>query len=433
MSLDYAKFAGGTGFTAEALRPFADTEHGVAFLEKHLHPPGPPINSLDGIPDHDAMSSVVSEYRLSDTIGAPAGATTTWNTYIVFMPNLRYTAVYWSWETGSPFPTAPTGYVENSQFPWNDTVVSTMSRLRAVARSSTVYFNAPSVADQGTVFAAQLRNSTKEVNPPETDNTSEPFSQADLGELATDGDSILMMSNRSYMAPAKTGCYLSYGYTNPTQVYKPAFGTNNKVTAGNPVVYRTHLTYRAGNTDYHLIRGGATPFLDMSFGHVLFKGMSPQATLELKTFFDLEVIPSPGSSWSPFVTSGAEPDGRAMESVFKIRHHMADAYPSAANFLGALGSTLLSLGKTMLPSLGQALGSMLTGTSPQQQPPQPAARPPGLTVRQVPVPAPRFSIQNQKRLAPVAPPRRKQASQQPAQQQGGGGRRRRRRQRPRRQ
>lgn len=400
MSLDYAKFSTGLGFSNGNLRPYAESAHGAAFLEKYLHPPGPPLESINGIPDKDSMSSALVEYRLPDTIGPPTFTTQkTWDCLIVTLPNMRYHSVVFKWLTGSAFPTAQV--ITNDEFVFNDANIrQTMSRIRAVARSTTFYFNAPSLSDQGMVYAAQTRstNSTTTPNATPATGTTFPYCIADLGRLSQEPDFLTMMSNKSYMGPAKGaardkegggGVYLPHGFSQPTQPYLPAYGTQISSTGqeqARAFITHVHYTDPAG-VSVSVSLGESPPFMDMSYGYTMFKGISVDATISVKTWMDFEVIVAPRGLWTPFITSGAEPDEKAMESAYRIKYHMSDAYPGSHNFLGALGGLLSTLAPA-IPGIITGIGSLFNKPAPPTPAAAPVAAPRRINVV-APTPAPR--------------------------------------------
>jgi hypothetical protein len=395
-----AKFAKGVGFNNEELKPFAESPEGVAFLEKHLHPPGY-TPGVEGVPDRDGMASVVVDYKDAFTVSKPATGTGNWNCLLLSAPNLQASSYYWTWRDGDTSMGTAQVHKIPAVLAGTLNVTPNISRIRPIARSTTAYLNAPALADQGMVYGVQWKPNIsadiKEVS------TSVYLPVADLfaNKLPADGDAIVGMSSKAYMGKAREGCYISHSYTQPTVSYKDT-STRTVALASSQVAYTVHLHYQDGISDaatefVPFSQEGGYQYDDMSAGWILFKGLSDTASVEFKVFYMIEACVPQASSWAPFVTDGAIPDGRAMDNAYKIRHYMQDAYPSANNFLGALGSVLSKIGQWLLPSVAHAaqagLGSVAQRLAPTPAPraiqPTPAPRP--APRQQAPVPAPRKS------------------------------------------
>jgi hypothetical protein len=411
MSLDYSKFSGGLGFTKEALTPFADTAHGVSFLEKHLHPPGGAITGIDGVPDRDALSSVPMEYRLAYTEGPPTDGTGNWSCLAVTLPSVKTQAVVFKWRVNDPiFPSRPT-LQTNTNFVWEDALIrNTFARTRGVSRSTTVYFNAPALADQGTVYACQQRAAVTYSIPTQapTSGITYPAAKADIGRLDRDGEFITMMSPKALMTLAKGlagdggGVYTSNGFSQPTLPYKESGASAlGAITpeGGFQTGWRglVRWEFPTGGSTGEVDLGPQIAFDDFSFSYILFVGISETASLEFKHYYGLEAVPAPRSPFCPFLTPGAEPDEKAMESAYKIRFHMQDAYPSSRNFLGALGGILSKVAPVAL----NLLGGLFNNSTPAQSAPVAAPRAlPAPPPRPAPRPAPRAAPRAQPQAAP---------------------------------
>jgi len=405
---DYTRFAGGIGFSAENLKPFAASPNGVAFLEKYLHPPGPPIKTVEGLPDRDAQASVAMEFRNAHTVAAPALATNTWDVLIVSLPGTKHPVVYWAYPTGSSatgIVPANMSFVNNNVLPFTPNDANDLQRVRTFAKSLTVYFNAPALSDQGTVYAAQTRIGTS-VGAASTLAAGDPRVLFDFGTLSGSGENILMLSPKAYMGKARDGIYVSHGYSEPVIQYQSVLGNR---TDGSVATPRRYIP----GYQWHNLESGADltefdpnrfemPASAMTTGVILFTGMALTTTLELKVYEDIEGIAAPNGHFAPFMTPGAEPDEVAMESAYKIRYHMSDAYPSALNFLGALGALLPKI----LPVAGSILSSLFgPKNTTAVAPPVVAASVPTPRITPRPQAAPRQPVPLPRLPRPVPAPR----------------------------
>lgn len=393
--MDSGEFAAGRGFNKTNLAAHASTTDGLAWLAKYLHPPGVSLGTVKGMPDRNCMSSSTMEWTLQHTIVPPAGITAaqTWSCQLVTTPSLETPGVALTWVTTDAGQVITT-VLDNDFIDLTtvEKIKALASRSRLIALSSTIELNAPAVADQGAVFAANIRAERTQTPMP----AKSAFGVSD--ELETihtlNGSDVTTLSAKSYTGKAKHGVYLPATLSQADNPYRTSYSTDPE---GTDLPFQRVLRLRrADGTSYvTVIRG--MPWADFGVGMVLFTGLSASATLAVKSVVAAEAIPSPRSAWLPFLSPGAAPDSKAVDSAATIRHSMPDAFPAAANFWGALGSALLALAPTVLTGISHWLTGRAS-TQAQEQRPQAVVRP---------VPAPRrrpAEASGQARQAPTRIP-----------------------------
>jgi len=386
-----------TGTNGTGANPFAidynklgSTDTGRAWLEKAIHPPGQAVGQVRGMPDNETYPSTVVEFRNTETVASP-NSTDVWNCLFLVQPNAEYPFLYWKWASSESDPTIAT-------LATNDTTVVNPSynfdqwdydvaRWRQLYGSATIELNAPAVADQGMVYCAQQRLEQLDSSVYESAGAvglPQRNAQAIMIEsLPTQPNVLAQISPKFYKQKATKGAFTVLGMCQPVNRY--VVGNSPETSYGSTDQFHSHTpaTWTIGN---RLVQWENAPARRVNTGNsqnlssswVLFRGIAPAATLEMKMIHGYEMQASIGSSFALFVEPSAEPDPDAIDAYYRLRHGMADAYPASYNFFGSLLAGLSSLipkaiewlapaAKAVAPVVGQQLTNW--GSSPRNTPP----------------------------------------------------------------
>jgi hypothetical protein len=266
---------------------------------------------------------------------------------------------------------------------WTQAILASSSlpfSYRTVYASMTAYLTASSLNDQGTVFAGQFPAPCS-VSGPDTDiNAKGP---GGIGNFALFNryvtsvpfreNEMLLLDPKAYTAPARDGCYQPLRLTGPTQPF--AFGEtslgkayrNPPTSAAGTVVLvasasnanvlmptlPAQLTNMCGG-GFNSTRGYSgvsytgplyseqfnTAFDNVNHGVVLFRGLSLQASVTLKLYTGLEMVPRFDAPGRQFMQPPAKSSPMALDAYYAICHELGTSFPASYNSLGTLLSTI---------------------------------------------------------------------------------------------
>jgi len=91
-------------------------------------------------------------------------------------------------------------------------------------------------------------------------------------------------------------------------------------------------------------------------GYLFFKGLSPQASIQITMRTGFEVQVPNDSVYLPMVRAPMAYDRKALEVYFAISKQMLCAYPAEYNLAGALWAVISSIAAAVAPSLIDAVG-----------------------------------------------------------------------------
>lgn len=335
--------------TVEGKFPPARTKAGEAWVKSYSHPPSG-NEGVEGLPDQSVQSSIVAGFRNEFSIDPPtAVGTGTWSCLLIGLPNVQYPLAVLKWV--GDLPTATSGVsvqtLQNPNFNWGSNAFiweDTVAQFRFLNSSTTVYFDASDLYNQGKCYTAQASFSDVATVGALTVG-SQLGEYLNVGIYPATASQILQLSDKPYSGMAKDGSYSVEGFSNPVMNYRSANPTVSSISGDMPIVTGvTSLQIPMGGTDKD-----APFYTEFTNSYHLYKGLLAQATLQVKRCFAIEALPMPGSAWVPFIKRGPMPDAPALELAACLRHSGADGYPSAANDLGAF----LGAAKSLLPVLGQ--------------------------------------------------------------------------------
>jgi hypothetical protein len=145
----------------------------------------------------------------------------------------------------------------------------------------------------------------------------------------------------------------------------------------------------------------------MTHAVCIVRGMHPLATLSVRAYTGLEVVPCWDSPSLPFTRSPAPYDNRILDVYYAVSNRMGTAFPASYNLFGGLLTTILSVVTRALPYIGRGLlyaGGLAARDYVQRPQVAAAPRPARHTVR-APTPARRQVRPRQVRAILAPPPR----------------------------
>jgi hypothetical protein len=255
---------------------------------------------------------------------------------------------------------------------------------RTTARSMTEYLVASDLNNQGTVTSGQY---PARAQPVCTSTYGAPPNSAVytvMGfEVPLSEANMTAMNPKVRVAPAKQGVYQPLYNTGPTFQWARGHDMPNLVLdwilgttktlffAGEPFVNQPNWagctpvilapsdpTQGTAQTQYIGTLGAfpavaGNPYswgLDNGMtGVSLYRGLSQNASLTVKSVLALEVVPAPTSPIRQFTRPAAANDPRALQLYYDLVHDMPHTYPASSNFLSAILSAVSSLLPQVLP------------------------------------------------------------------------------------
>jgi hypothetical protein len=393
------------------LSGFGVEPEALAWVVKALHPAGPltPV----GLPDSSYVNSVRPEYRTQAIVGSPMTLTTpTWDLCVIRVPGDVCQTYWMSGNSGSDFNTG-VGVQANGALPvrqWSFPSTSNyfitypqpnvnyvvmagaltedgVVAWRTSYSSVTCYLTASALNDQGTVFSTQLaRAPSRGICTNNTTITTPPLPTAALGgavvqtwrmQIPLNEEDMLLMDPRAYTAPARDGVYLPIRLTGPVQAFTPAISSapsvslvtgeivsditdaTGSVTVMNqlcPPIWGVGVANPVTNANFY----NSCP--DNSYYSVtIFRGLSPAASVTIKSYIGLELEIAPGSILQQFSKVPALYSPRAIEAYLRAIQEMPNCYPSSWNSLGAILSGIATVASKLWPVVQKVVPAIGAG------------------------------------------------------------------------
>jgi len=387
------------------------------------------------MPDAVQVAALVPEYRASVVISAPPALTSpTWDCCIVLPPSDLIGAMIATGNAGIDFsnsvaltnttlPNASPAYAPNSSI--RGAGLSTVTGLatgagdfralysseypamwRTTARSATVYATGSDLYNQGTVYSGQYSRKTTRTFGQAVDPSVGQFyvDQIEVVDipLREQDMAVITPGNTYYTASAREGVYTVHRMCGPAQEFVvPAAPTCWRSPDGLTMYQNlTDPTNYSGTTcSVARFRGDSYTYLSPNFpptglgfsstsfdqntswGVVIFRGLHPLMTLTLKTYTNLEIVPSVNAPSRQFVKPPIKFEPTAMAAYYAIAAELPSSMPSKFNFLGAILPAISAIASKVLPFLAPIAGQALTGLAskligapePQQAAPSAAA------------------------------------------------------------
>lgn len=389
--------------TDNKLYQLGNTIAGRQAALKILHPCMEECKAVVKIPDGAVSTSVVLERRDEYKISAPTSGTNNWDCLVLTLPFLNCRQVFVRWESSQTYTTQNLYYsillaIENvgatditypnyrtvtistgAKFETTCAMSSTLSPgtaqsdvakisalIKSVRRTCcgvTTDLDASDLYNTGRVVSGQWTPDVATGIFTETDSTTEDLSSAtDIYKFlvpAFQEQSIVSSDEFCRQAEAKSGSYM------PIRPCCPDW----PLTAVQE--WRNICVTRAG-TDVESFSPGLDNDLYLrgwAVGVSYWSGLNLEANLRLKVIEDLEVVPSPLSTYSPFSTPAYPDDARARAMIQEFCRKQPHDYPADFNeygkmiphLIGGVGNAVGDLGIPFLSPIGKAAGKLAQG------------------------------------------------------------------------
>lgn len=322
--------------------------------------------------------------------------------------------------------------------------------FRTTNRSATMHLIASSIENSGTITAVQVDRDYVRESGFFVDSAGagpEYVSATALASLPFTEEGMTLLVPGSYTAPAKEGVYIPHRLLGPSQPFCDAaiwrdrfstvaqadgtaaikFALANYVSSGGvqnrscsvvatlpvPCAALDPLTPAAGIravgwvTRAYTSTGVPTDIGQdrCASGVTIFRGLNQRASVQLRMYVGLEVIPNVTSPLRTFVEPAAQPSQAAMQLYYRCAAKLGIAFPARYNLFGAMlpaiGALLNKIAPRVLPALGAAARA---GFDSFVNRPRPSAAP-ALVAPPPPAPMPR-----QRRASSRQPKQRRSSS-----------------------
>lgn len=399
---------------------------GRDWLRKALHPAGVGAPGV-AIPDLSSIPTARPEYVVERVVGAPVELSTpTWDCIMYTIPGNVTATVIETGPAGSDFsgrvaPTdVPGGHsvaMRSQEIVYSQSVsgYGTVTgpgyvtlgytgetrpvAWRAAYRSLTVYMSASAISDQGTVTSGQFPgnpvSASEALNLWRSPAPPPPFghSSQTTFTLPMNEPDMLLGNPQCRVGAARDGVYIPLRLAGPTASFTTSGATQMLIdtnVGGNIVLAPSAGSYRGSHWAVAARLGGPIQMaaytvddlptvpspsgprqvlVDDGFDGYLcsvtiWRGLSPTATLTVKSIVGLEVAVGPESPIRAFVKPPLPPIPAALDAYYGIIAVAPQVYPSSYNVFGAILPLLSSVARMaapfVLPLVGQGVSKLGT-------------------------------------------------------------------------
>lgn len=395
-------------------RGFSETS--AAWAAKALYPPSPATRV--GLPIDSVEDSVALDYRVVDVLTAPLGLTDgdTWDMLVVAAPHDGMPALIAAGKSPMDFSqsTAPANAYQKgvdvygprvqkdvvaAQFVTNSPTTVMSNRVpshlprgtRHSYKSLTIHMTSSSLYDGGTVSAGQVSVQSASLGPGFTNDTDSVL-VAGQGIACALGFDVPVVENLltrmctgSMSGPAKEGVFMPFRITNTQHEYSSGGALAGRCYFDAAVTPSLYWLDAFGNTEAYLTTfvqywgctatGRTTPWwshsiasrtlargltglasmADTTTGAIIFRGLHPQASLQLTTHIGFDQTLQPPSSLVPMLTRRPYIQPAVFDAYLQIARQLDDAYPAKYNSLALLAPLVVSAIKAAAPMVKQIL------------------------------------------------------------------------------
>lgn len=389
---------------------------------KALHP-SDPLTDVRGIPDQSAQPTTVVNWQMESTVKCSA-TSGTWSCDITALPDPVSFGCYSKTESASGATTL--GSFLNTQLSATNTypacrlaLTQAAERWRLAYYGLTVYCDAPSLADQGTVAAASVPVEPSLYSFVGLANTTPSSTQVAVQKAivfqTTDVpafETLVRMPN-AYTGQAKNGVYFpmklstnhmrwhstadfvndATGWLSATKDYSMTVktGTSDPMATSGWPYYGETSAWVNTTTGVVETRTRCMP-ANENFGAICFQNLSYQASLTLVWRVGFEIQAGPQSTLSSYLHLSPAYDRIAVDDYYAISRELKDAYPADYNDLGKLWEVIKKAARAALPVVRNfgpigagvgMIGDALLGPPPDTSTPEPRDKLPAATVERV--------------------------------------------------
>jgi hypothetical protein len=218
------------------------------------------------------------------------------------------------------------------------------NELRVSYKGLTAHLNAPSLKDQGVLYAAQWADRAQQLP---LKGSNDDLANNHVWRYTGFPSDINQLYNKTAKVvqwEARDGCYIPLRFVNPTS----NFSESGDLPALIQIAFgaETAPTLTLGDGAFGTSLDGADWFTDAEMNTtasvMFFMGIDGTATIDAKARCGMEAVPSATSAWGPFMENSPHTDAAAIDVVQNIAKTTAGAYPARYNDLGLLWSKIIS-------------------------------------------------------------------------------------------
>jgi hypothetical protein len=245
----------------------------------------------------------------------------------------------------------------------------------------TVNLNASALTNQGMVLVGQYGDKPT-FTPDErwvitTDGGEHP--NIPIGpvikfvDIPTSTDELFAKDPQAARMPARYGAYMPLKFNDPVSLYEESrtattlspdgvIENGSGYEVGYPLVFSTLDANGVSTPNFlKLSHSGdftevltSTGTTNMQSGVVIFTGLSPSVSIDIKFVAGLEVVATSNSDWIGFMDTPVQDDETAQKQVHAVQRRLPSGFPASYNSLGTLITTVL-------PYLGSLASKVVKG------------------------------------------------------------------------
>jgi hypothetical protein len=351
--------------------PFGVTPTGADWCVKALHP-SDPMTEIRGIPDHNAVPSLLMNYQSTFTLSPSPGSTGTWAFDATLLPhpiNFMYIDLY-----DSGHPNGSESNFMNSQIEGAthrdkyQNFIAMAQRWRLAYMSVTCYQDGPDLANQGSIVVCQNPIASYDYNFCRLPNLAgsliqawpkvQAYSLEDRPNFA-----VSQSMPNAYYGRSREGSYVPLKLTETCQDWLtdahrvgisnytfPYAGTDIVAMAGGNAPNFPHVNLINCQYTYDTVRLGqaTSPLMNATVAHICTKNLAVTTSFTFFVRAGIEMQVSPGSVLSPQLKLAPPYDGTALDTYFRISRELKDAYPADYNDLGRMWDTISRISKRVI-------------------------------------------------------------------------------------
>lgn len=378
----------------QLLRSLGDTPAGQLWALKAAHPNGEEVTASAGIPDHTAVPVVTPEFRSSITITGDSLQTGNDDVDIVMLSCSELAFMYRRYtsgtvqkpEAGWVFVFYPALEVQNNSFTatgltsgeketvqyWT-TSLNDYGRTRAMYNGITVHLDAPTLADQGRLVAAQLPLEMREGTY--QSGFAAKLAQDDIGETTAlsspiqaytlpqgfpyTESSLFQATPGAVVWEAREGVYIPLRFREPVHLFEA-----DRIETLFSVVREDKTTAAIQGTVFGNVPDAETRNLtvgvpnNMLSSIILIRGIDKRANLQVKSRIGLESLVEGPTQVAPFQHASPILDKRAIDQVTRLSQASPQAYPACYNDFSAILNTIKGVISGFVKPIAGALGDL---------------------------------------------------------------------------
>jgi hypothetical protein len=228
-------------------------------------------------------------------------------------------------------------------------------QYRATYKGFSIVHIANDLTNEGMVYAGQISMppSSKVLEVRDADDTerniNNSFTQLSVAKIPYNISALIASCPGYTRTKAKEGVYIANKFVNAAHKYTSTdwvpiiIGAQPSATTSTNTVEVSFVDEQKNRQLTTLLADSVagetltvSGYDNTQVGVVIFEGLNPLSSLDVKLRGGFEAVPAPSSAWFPFATESPMTDNEALEEFYSIQSRLPDAYPERYNSWGAL-------------------------------------------------------------------------------------------------